>query len=206
MKNLLKPVLFMFLLATAFSCNESEVAPTEAGISSASAADAKNDPGNLLKNVPVAGTTAAGAFKGLFTITEFSYDATAGLMVSGTLKGVVTTASGKTKHVSQAFSDIAATLTGGSGAAGGISTAAVECQVLFLDLGPIFLDVLGLQVDLSQVILDITAVGGSGNLVGNLLCAVTGLLDPLSGLLAILETLGSLTDLLGAINDLLGSL
>jgi hypothetical protein len=51
------------------------------------------------------------------------------------------------------------------------------CQILFLDLGPIFLDLLGLQVDLSPIELDITAVPGAGNLLGNLLCAVTGLFD-----------------------------
>lgn len=52
-----------------------------------------------------------------------------------------------------------------------------RCQILFLDIGPIFLDLLGLQIDLSRIVLDITAVRGPGNLLGNLLCAVAGLLD-----------------------------
>ena len=52
-----------------------------------------------------------------------------------------------------------------------------RCQILFLDVGPIFLDLLGLQVDLSRIVLDITAVAGAGNLLGNLLCALVGILD-----------------------------
>jgi hypothetical protein len=51
------------------------------------------------------------------------------------------------------------------------------CQILYLDIGPIFLDLLGLQVSVSQIIIDITAQPGPGNLLGNLLCAVAGLLD-----------------------------
>ena len=57
-----------------------------------------------------------------------------------------------------------------------ISTPQV-CDILFLDIGPIFLEVLGLEVDLSEIVLDINAVAGPGNLLGNLLCALVGLLD-----------------------------
>ena len=59
----------------------------------------------------------------------------------------------------------------------GGATAQDDCQILFLELGPVFLDLLGLQVSLNQIVLDITAVPGPGNLLGNLLCAVAGLLD-----------------------------
>jgi hypothetical protein len=74
------------------------------------------------------------------------------------------------------------------------STAA--CDILHLDIGPIFLDLLGLQVDLSEIVLDITAVPGPGNLLGNLLCSVAGLLD--NGLS------GTLQGLIDLINNLLG--
>ena len=58
-----------------------------------------------------------------------------------------------------------------------LAVADQACDILNLDLGPLYLDVLGLVVDLSDVQLDITAEPGPGNLLGNLLCAVAGLLD-----------------------------
>ena len=73
------------------------------------------------------------------------------------------------------------------------------CDILFLDLGPIFLDVLGLTVDLSQITLDINAVPGPGNLLGNLLCALFGLLARFD-----LNLIGDILEaLLAAINQLL---
>jgi hypothetical protein len=88
--------------------------------------------------------------------------------VSGTLKGTATLADGTTEQVKQKFSGVPADVT---------SASQTECQILFLDLGPIFLDLLGLQVDLSEIELDITAVPGPGNLLGNLLCGLVGILD-----------------------------
>jgi hypothetical protein len=158
----------------------------------------------FLKNVPVTGELAdGGTFKGKVTITEVGYSETDGFWVSGFLNGTATTADG-TEHedVEQAFSQVPATLNEGS--VGAVrSLQAQECQILFLDIGPIFLDVLGLQVDLSQIVLDITAVGGAGNLLGNLLCAVAGLLDPNGFLDQLIGTLTDLLDLLNQINDLL---
>jgi hypothetical protein len=52
-----------------------------------------------------------------------------------------------------------------------------RCQILFLDVQPIFLDLLGLELQTSQITVDLTAVSGPNKLLGNLLCAVTGLLD-----------------------------
>jgi uncharacterized protein YdeI (BOF family) len=75
--------------------------------------------------------------------------------------------------------------------------ASGTCQILLLDLGPLFLDLLGLQVDLSRVVLEITAQEGAGNLLGNLLCAVVNLLND-GGLLS------DLTDLLTQIFRRLG--
>lgn len=71
-----------------------------------------------------------------------------------------------------------------------------SCDIIFLDLGPIFLDALGLTVDLSEITLDIDAVRGAGNLLGNLLCGLVGLLDG-SG------PLDSILDIITRINDLL---
>jgi len=89
----------------------------------------------------------------------------------------------------QAFSNVPATLNESS-------TKASSCDILFLDIGPIFLDLLGLQIDLSEIVLDVNAIQGSGNLLGNLLCSLTGLLDggPLS----------AINNLINQINNLLG--
>jgi hypothetical protein len=144
----------------------------------------------LLKNVQVTGVTEdGGTFTGKLTITEFAYDAAEGLLVSGDLKGQVTDAAGNKTNVNESFTDVAATLL----EQGDNQNA---CQILFLDIGPIFLDILGLQLDISQIVIDLTAVPGPGNLLGNLLCAVAGLLDG-DGFLT-----GLLDDLLGFLEDL----
>jgi hypothetical protein len=90
-------------------------------------------------------------------------------VLSGVLQGTVTNPDGSTERVSQQFSGVPlAVFNGGD---------AESCQILFLDVGPIFLDLLGLQVDLSPIQLDVTAVPGPGNLLGNLLCGLVGILD-----------------------------
>lgn len=157
----------------------------------------------FLKNLPVTSTLADGStFKGKVTITEFGYDAVEGLTVSGVLRGTATSAAGVETELKQAFSNVGATLSETSAASGAAIQPAAVCDILFLDIGPIFLDLLGLQIDLSQIVLDIDAVSGAGNLLGNLLCAIVGLLDPGTGLLNFLGDLGRLLDLLGQINDL----
>lgn len=144
----------------------------------------------LLKNVQVTGVTDdGGTFTGKLTITEFAYDAAEGLLVSGDLKGQVTDATGSKTNVNESFTDVATTLV----EQGNNQNA---CQILFLDIGPIFLDILGLQLDISQIVIDLTAVPGPGNLLGNLLCAIAGLLDG-NGFLT-----GLLDDLLGFLEDL----
>jgi hypothetical protein len=149
----------------------------------ATAAAARPATGGLLTDMPV---TSASGFTGFVTITEITRNAAGDLLFSGTVENAA-------GAVVDTFTGIAGTLSQGG-------TQAV-CDILFLDLGPIFLDVLGLTVDLSPITLDINAVPGPGNLLGNLLCAVAGLLDGglLGGGLA-----GLLDRLLGIINNLLG--
>jgi hypothetical protein len=150
----------------------------------------------LLRNVKVTGTLSDGStFSGKLTITNFAYDQTEGLVVSGELKG---------HGVKQTFTNVPVTLSQGTTTMAAGVQAMATCDILFLDLGPLFLDVLGLTVDLSQITLDIDAVSGAGNLLGNLLCGVTGLLDPLTGLLTFLDNLNQLVGILNQINDLLG--
>ena len=111
--------------------------------------------------IPVTGTLSdGGSFSG--NIVGGALSATGEF--SGTLVGTATLADGTTQQVSQQFSQ-------------NVAAQQQQCQILFLDLGPIFLDLLGLQVDLSPVQLDITAVTGPGNLLGNLICELVGALD-----------------------------
>jgi hypothetical protein len=139
--------------------------------------------------VPVAlddGTTGTldGTLSGLTATLNETGD---GVLLSGTLAGVLTLADGTTQEFSQAFTDVPTALAADS----------ASCDVLFLDLGPLNLDLLGLTVDLSQVTLDINAVPGAGNLLGNLLCAVTGLLDGPNG---------ALNGVVNLLNQILGQL
>jgi hypothetical protein len=137
---------------------------------------------SLLSNIAVTGTNG---FTGTLNITELALNEAGQLVASGTLTGT-TTIDGVTTTVTQTFNDVVASLIGGGNG---------QCEILQLDLGPIFLDLLGLQVDLSAIDLDITAVSGAGNLLGNLLCAVAGLLDgggPLQAIGALLDRINNL--------------
>jgi hypothetical protein len=140
----------------------------------------------LLNNIPVTGLVNGNTFDGRLTISDIVRDGSQ-LVASGVIRGTV-----NGQNVRQVFQDLTFDLSEGGDEQ--------RCDILFLDIGPIFLDLLGLEVDLSQITLDITAVRGQGNLLGNLLCAVAGLLDgfDLGG------TLGRVLDnLLDAINRLL---
>lgn len=159
-----------------------------AGMSVAFDAEAQQGSGRLLNNLPVTATTADGVLEGTLSINDLSLDEAGQLVAAGVLQGTV-----GGEQFRQVFQDVVVEeLTEGG--------AQTECDILFLDLGPLFLDVLGLQVDLSQITLDITAVRGPGNLLGNLLCAVAGLLDGFT-LDAALQNI--LENILDVINQLL---
>jgi hypothetical protein len=125
--------------------------------------------------IPVAGTAARGTtFAGVFELQQFVANADGTIAAVGTLTGTVTRANGTT--LGSVVQNVRIPVVIGD----------ATCEILHLDLGPLFLDLLGLQIDLSRIVLDITAQAGAGNLLGNLLCAVTGLLDspgPLATLL-----------------------
>jgi hypothetical protein len=160
-----------------------------------------------------------GSFVGTLTITSFSYNGTT-LIANGTLSGTATTIGGTvTTITNQAYSAPAklanhatattvAAVRGNVVAPAGASAAApsaaraqaaIACDVLFLDLGPIHLDLLGLTVDLSEVVLDVNAVPGAGNLLGNLLCALLGLLDGPGLFAAIIQLLDQINQILAAV-------
>ena len=142
----------------------------------------------LLQGIPFSITENGSILAGTLSITNLTYQ-NGQLLASGVIQGTQTAVDGTQTAIDQPFTNIATTLTGGGSPA--------QCDILFLDLGPISLDLLGLTIDLSQITLDINAVRGAGNLLGNLLCALVGLLD--GG-----GSLSSITNLLNQINGLLG--
>ena len=178
-------VAFLFALG---ACSDQQGSPTAPALSPSAAAAAKAPTGSLLTHVPVTGVlsaTATGTFTGVLCVTHLAVNDAGQLLVSGTVAnaapGVVTT-----------FTDVAATLTGGSGG---------TCRILELDIGAIHLDLLGLVVDLAPIHLDITAQRGPGNLLGNLLCALVGLLDrggPLATITGVLNQINAILAGLGA--------
>jgi len=166
-------VAALTLAFTAISCSDQKgpTAPTDP-LDNAPTINAKPAPapvansiGKTFTSINLKDATGAvvGTFTGVLDITSFSTNAAGDLLASGTLTGTKTIA-GVTSPVSGTFVNQ-------------LVTPGQRCQILFLDVGPIFLDILGLQVDLSRIILDITAVAGAGNLLGNLLCALVGILD-----------------------------
>ena len=179
--KLQRAVLGLVVVAGLAGC--SDAAPTEPEMTPQYAA---NQNASIVQNV--VGTITGGTFTGTAQITQLAFD-NGQLVATGVLNGVATVGGVATNIVDQAFTTAVSLTSSGSGGA---------CQILFLDLGPIFLDLLGLQVDLSQVILDITAVPGAGNLLGNLLCAVVNLLNnPLGNLTSLLNLLALINGLLG---------
>jgi hypothetical protein len=105
-------------------------------------------------------------------------------------------------------------------------SAATDCPVLDLTLGPIHLDVLGLVVDTSPICLNIVAHHGEG-LLGDLLCSIANLLggglsldqilggqgvvDPVTGTtllpgLTAVDLGGLLDGITGLLNNVLGNL
>lgn len=117
--------------------------------------------------IPVEGELSDGGnFEGTISELGASTNEAGEVVVGGVLNGTATEAGGEaTEITNQAFSERVSLQEG------------ERCDILFLDLGPLFLDLLGLEVNLDPVVLDVDAVPGAGNLLGNLLCAVTGLLD-----------------------------
>jgi hypothetical protein len=128
---------------------------------------------NNLNNIPVAGSLEdGGTLVGRLTILGFAVADTGALEVTGLLDGTATSSTGEVTRFQNEMLTFPVNVFQAGPAEPGV------CDILFLDLGPIFLDILGLTIDLSQIILDIDAVPGQGNLLGNLLCAIVNLLNP----------------------------
>jgi hypothetical protein len=176
--------LALLLTAGLAACSDEVITEPQATQAVSAAPQAARAPTTLIEDVT--GTITGGSFVGAVQVTDFALQ-NGQLVVSGVLNGVATVGGVATNIVNQAFTT-SATLTSPN----------QVCDILFLDLGPLFLDVLGLQVDLSQIVLDINAAPGAGNLLGNLLCAVVNLLNnPLGNIQGLLNLLDLVNNILG---------
>ena len=139
---------------------------------------AAQDTTKLAKTVKMTGTAKNGKkFTGTYTIQRF---ATKGgkVFAVGTVKGRLT---GKSVTKRNVFAPVSVARQGAQASqvpAPPIPPSPNACQILRLDVGPIFLDLLGLRVRTLPINALIEGVRGPGNLLGNLLCAITGILDP----------------------------
>lgn len=172
-----------------------QAAPTSAAANAAAAAPAGKVVARTAQGVMrsrIVGTAGKHKVTGYFVPTGFVTEGTQ-VLAEGLVMGKIHRKSGKAETFSAVRS--IPVMSVNDGTLGRSSAAAVRCDILNLDLGPLDLDVLGLEVHLQRVVLDVVARSGAGKLLGNLLCAVAGLLDggPLAGLL------GQLTDLLNQI-------
>jgi hypothetical protein len=169
---------------------------------SASAQQSGTDP------VPVTASNSSGnkTFTGDWNLTEFVIK-DGQIFASGVLTGDVANKHGKvTKSVEETVLlpvNVPAAVATSSMSGVRALPAAAECQVLYLELGPITLNLLGLNLyiggpDNTPLIVDLTA-DPSGGLLGQLLCGLAGgpLAGPLDQLLQILGILNQLLAILG---------
>lgn len=138
----------------------------------ANAAQAKQNRAPLGAPIDVNGQTEDGRqFSGQLKNAKVTVEGNQAF-VSGRLQGALDDGT----RVNEQFDNVATTVSAAPGS-DSLQVQQEACDILFLDLGPIFLDLLGLQIDLSEIILDINGQPGPGNLLGNLLCGLLGILD-----------------------------
>ena len=143
--------------------------------------------------VPISGAAAGqGVFTGTLRILRFAVQ-DGKLVASGIVTGTLVNEAGLNTAV---IRTVTLPVSTGGAPTALAAPAAIGCDILHLELGPLDLDLLGLVVHLDRVVLDITAVPGAGNLLGNLLCAVTNLLNGAGTLFQIANLLNQILDLL----------
>jgi hypothetical protein len=207
-KSLLVTYMVAALLMVFTRCSEDEmVTPNQQQIQPSDvSADRENEAGRKKNEkyiaTPITGTMDGLAFAAEYRITEFVEENevlyAVGTLANITGEGLPAKVNGlKNKEIRMPVD------TGDPAAearAGDQAVAALACDILLLDLGPLDLDLLGLTIHLDQVVLEIVAETGAGNLLGNLLCAVTGLLDGVGALAAVAGLLNQIIDLIGVIS------
>jgi hypothetical protein len=115
-------------------------------------------------SIPVDFTSELGSFVGSFDVARFVFQH-GQILVTGTLNGTVTDPlGGVVGTVSQPFTlPMLGSTTG-------------TCEILRLELGPLYLDLLGLRIRLNRIVYEITAQDGGG-VLGELFCSIAHLLD-----------------------------
>jgi hypothetical protein len=163
-----------------WGCSDSNLVEAEQEATPISLSMHQQDPtvaGRTIQNINVAGILEDGgapaSFVGQIVNLTF-YRVGDELFASGRLVGQFTY--NPTELINQIFQGVN---LGNILDALGLSPGDVACQILLLELGPIFLDVLGLIVEVPDpIVVEIRAEPGPGNLLGNLLCGLVGILDP----------------------------
>jgi hypothetical protein len=138
-------------------------------------------------------STAQGAFTGTLRVTSFGVE-NGVLLAYGIVTGTLVD---ENRVVTSVARSVKLPVNTGGAATARSAKAALSCDILHLELGPLDLDLLGLVVHLDKVVLDISAVPGAGNLLGNLLCSVTNLLNGGGALSQIANLLNQILDILG---------
>jgi hypothetical protein len=136
-----------------------------------------------------------GTFTGTLSINHFAAK-NRQLFASGIVTGTLVDENGAITSIVRTVSFPVSTGAPTTAAVSEAAAAALACDILHLDLGPLDLDLLGLVVHLDRVVLDIDAVPGAGNLLGNLLCAVTNLLNGPGALTQVAALLNQILDIL----------
>jgi hypothetical protein len=135
-------------------------------------------PAPLTKVVKMTGTATNGKkFTGTYTISRFATKA-GKVYAVGTVKGRLKGKSVTKRNVFAPVSLARQAAQTSQTPAPPIPPSQNACQILRLDVGPIFLDLLGLRLRTLPIHALLEGVRGPGNLLGNLLCAITGILDP----------------------------
>jgi hypothetical protein len=142
---------------------------------------------NQFTNIPLEQQVNRGlTFQGTLDITEFVVQ-DGQLVALGTVTGELVNRAGRT----------VATITNQPVSLPVNVTQQGECEVLFLQLGPLELRLLGLNVNIDQITIEITA-DPAGGLLGQLLCALAG--GPNGGLIDLQLVADLLNDLLGGLS------
>jgi hypothetical protein len=204
-KNLLVTYMVTALLIVFTRCSENEgITPNQQAQPLAESAERDNESArknNKAKYIstPITGTIDGSAFTAEYRITEFVTENdvlyAVGTLYNITGDGLPAQVAALPNHQIKLPVDTGDAARSSDGA--GRSAAALSCDILILQLGPLDLDLLGLTIHLDQVLLEIIAETGAGNLLGNLLCAITSLLDSVAALAAIAELLNQVIELIG---------
>jgi hypothetical protein len=181
-----KSIALMSIVSMSFVIGCSKEAPLEpkekSELSSESSQEQRTtEPrvaGRTIQNLNVSGTIDGQTASFVGRIVDFDVTRVGDeVLASGRLVGTVTQ-NGVTQQINQVFNSIPINILDELLRLIDLNQEQQSCQILFLEIGPIFLDLLGLIVEVpNPIVVEVRAEPGPGQLLGNLLCAILGILD-----------------------------